>query len=325
MITLLLSSAGRRVELINCFREDARALGLELRVIAADAAPDWSAACQVADASFAIPRCDHPDFIPRLLELCAQQKVDLLVPTIDPELLPLAQHRRYFAERGTRVVISALTEVIIARDKLRTAAFLSEAGLPSPRSVRLKDLLGDDTALQFPVILKRIDGSSSIGLHEATNISEVRRLDLDPTHYLAQEKWIGREYTINLFFDRQGHLRSAVPHWRSATRGGEVSKGRTERVPALTQLAKRLGKAMPGAEGALCFQAIVTSDNQVTIFEINARFGGGFPLAHRAGAPFSRWLLEEAAGLPLTANDNWTEGVTLLRYDAAVFLPPLTP
>ena len=58
------------------------------------------------------------------------------------------------------------------------------------------------------------------------------------------------------------------------------------------------------------------------VFEINARFGGGFPLTHRAGARFTRWLLEEAAGLLSTAHNDWQEGVTMLRYDAAVFVPP---
>jgi hypothetical protein len=31
-------------------------------------------------------------------------------------------------------------------------------------------------------------------------------------------------------------------------------------------------------------------------------------------------LLEEAAGLPLSADDNWQSGVQMLRYDAAIFL-----
>jgi carbamoyl-phosphate synthase large subunit len=55
------------------------------------------------------------------------------------------------------------------------------------------------------------------------------------------------------------------------------------------------------------------------LFEINARFGGGFPLAHNAGAYFTRWLLEEAAGHSSDANNNWRSGVRMLRYDAAVF------
>jgi len=318
-LTILLSSAGRRVELINCFREDARALGIELRVVAADSNPLLSAACQLADTSIAVPRCDRDDFIPRVREICAAEQVDLLVPTIDPELVPLARERAAFEAAGTRVVVSSLETVAIARDKLRTAAFLAEAGIPAPRSVALAELLAGRSALAFPIILKRIDGSSSIGVHEAHDIGAVRQLDLDAARYLAQEKWTGREYTINVFFDRAGRLRAAVPHWRCETRAGEVSKGRTERVPVLLELAARLGSVLPGAEGPLCFQSMITRSGDAMIFEINARFCGGFPLAHRAGARFSRWLLEEAANLPSSAADIWQDGLTMLRYDAAVF------
>jgi carbamoyl-phosphate synthase large subunit len=319
-LTVLISSAGRRVELINCFRDDARALGVDLRVLAADCEPVLSAACQLADESFAVPRCDRDEFVPRLFELCLREGVDLLVPTIDPELAPLARARGTFAAIGTRVVVSSAETVALARDKLQTAAFLARAGLPAPASVPLAELLARGDALKFPVILKRIDGSSSIGLHEADDLDAVRRLELEPARYLAQEKWVGREYTVNVFFDRAGRLRAAVPHWRCATRAGEVSKGRTERVPLLLELAERLGAVLPGAEGPLCFQSIVTAGGDAMIFELNARFGGGFPLAHRAGARFSRWLLEEAAGRPCSADDEWQEGLTMLRYDAAVFL-----
>jgi carbamoyl-phosphate synthase large subunit len=55
------------------------------------------------------------------------------------------------------------------------------------------------------------------------------------------------------------------------------------------------------------------------VFEINARFGGGYPLAHHAGATFARWLLEEAVGLEPTCHNDWRDGVRMLRYDAALF------
>jgi len=318
-LTVLFSSAGRRVELINCFRKDARALNCGLRVVATDMRPELSAACAAADASWAVPRCDTREFVPRLLAICAEEKVDLLIPTIDPELLPLARARAEFAANGTRVVVSDAMLVEVARDKIRTAAALAQAGLPVPRTAPLGELLAESTRLEYPVILKRIDGSSSVGLHEATQLDEVRGLGLDTATYLAQEKWPGREYTVNLFFDRAGRMQCAVPHWRIETRAGEVSKGRTERLPLLMDLAERLGGALPGAAGPLCFQAMVTPAGQGAVFEINARFGGGYPLAHRAGATFSRWLLEEAAGLASSATNAWQDGLTMLRYDAAVF------
>jgi carbamoyl-phosphate synthase large subunit len=102
-------------------------------------------------------------------------------------------------------------------------------------------------------------------------------------------------------------------------RAGEVSKGRTERLPALMDVAQRMATVLPRCRGAMCFQAIVSAQGEIAVFEINARFGGGYPLAHAAGATFSRWLLQEAMGAESFASDVWREGVTMLRYDAAVF------
>jgi carbamoyl-phosphate synthase large subunit len=291
-----------------------------LRVLATDCDPAMSSACQSADLAFAVPRCADPDFIPRLLEISVTESVDLIIPTIDSELLPLAEARLRFEAIGTRVAVSDPETVAMARNKLATADFLVRHGISSPRSKPLAALIADPGALRFPVMLKIIDGSSSIGLREAVRIDEVFDPRLDHARYLAQEKWVGEEYTVNLFFDHSGRCRATVPHRRCAVRAGEVSKGVTVRHPVLADFAARLAHALPGARGALCFQSIITPDGDGVVFEINARFGGGYPLSHRAGARFSRWILEEVAGLPCSAHDDWEELLMMLRYDAAVFV-----
>jgi carbamoyl-phosphate synthase large subunit len=130
---------------------------------------------------------------------------------------------------------------------------------------------------------------------------------------------MGEEHTVNMFFDMRGQLRAVVPHLRIETRAGEVSKAETVRDSQLTAIGWRLGAILEGARGVLCFQTMRRATGEPVVFEINARFGGGYPIAHRAGACFSKWLLEETADLPSSANDDWKSGVRMLRYDAAVF------
>lgn len=370
--TLLVSSAGRRVELIQCFRQSAADLGLAVRIVAADLNPAMSSACQVADAAFAVPACKRPDFIPQLLRLCAQEQVRLLVPTIDTELEILAAHKLDFAKIGTRVVISDPVVVQITRNKLATARFLAANNLPAPRTAALADFLAAPQEWRWPVILKPVNGSSTIGVFRLdspdaallpvsgpSNVTPSRlggrrsdsgsplpagwhsQLSALPADYLVQEFWPGQEYTVHLYFDERGQLRCAIPYRRCEVRAGEVSKAITEKVPVLDELAQKLATAIssafdvccssPPAEfspsqpalakafGPLCFQAIVAPDGQVAMLEINARFGGGYPLCHQAGAWFSRWVMEESLGLACTAHNEWRAGVAMLRYDAAVF------
>lgn len=319
MTTVLISSAGRRVELLQCLRAAASSLGLEHKVLAVDLAPSLSSACAVADAARAVPRADDPEYAPALLRLCAEHGVKLVVPTIDTELPVFAAESGRFAAAGVHVVISSVDAVAIARDKLRTAAVLSAAGVPTPATAKLGDVLEGTASVPFPMVLKRIDGSRSIGLHYVDSIASARALHLEAAVYVAQERCVGPEYTVNCYVDQAGVLRAAVPHRRIEVRDGEVSKGVTERRADLTTIAKQIVAAIPGLRGPFCFQAILTKTGP-KVFEINARFGGGYPLAHAAGACFAKWLLEEALGLPCTANDTWQDGLLMLRHDMSVFV-----
>jgi carbamoyl-phosphate synthase large subunit len=317
-LTILVSSAGRRVALIESFRESAAALGLELTVVATDLNPEMSAACQIADLACPVPHCDSPEFPDQLLAICRDRGVDLVVPTIDTELSVLSHSAGRFRARGIEISVPSPEVVSLSRDKLRTAQFLARQGMAAPRSAALAEAIMEPTSWRWPLIVRPRGGSSSIGVHVVRSPEELVGLGL-PADCFAQELVRGQEYTVNLFFDRAGALRCAIPHLRCEIRAGEVAKGITRRHDGLEEIAWRLGGALAGARGALCLQAMIDAAGEPWVFELNSRFGGGYPLAHRAGATFARWLLEEIAGLPVSAHNDWQEGILMLRYDQAVF------
>ena len=315
-LTLLVSSAGRRVELLQAFRAAAQDLGIALKVFASDLDPDMSAACRLADARFAVPRADSADYIPAMLAACEQHGIDLVVPTIDTELEALSEAVDRFAAIGTRIAVSAPDFVAMARDKAKTAEALAAAGLPTPRTASLAGVRADPAGWTFPVMVKPNHGSAGRSISVAQSPADLPTVEPEPL--IVQELLVGAEYTINMFFDAAGTARCVIPHRRIRTRAGEVEKGVTERRTDLCTIGWQLAERFEGVRGTICFQAIVTERGPF-VFEINARFGGGYPLAHEAGAQCAKWLLEEVAGLPSTAHDGWEEGVTMLRYDAAVF------
>ena len=237
-----------------------------------------------------------------MLELCRKEGVALLVPTIDPELAVLSRHSAQFAAVGTRVVVPAPGVVALANDKLATAAQLLAAGIPTPKSLTLAEYLRDPAQLRQPVIAKPLGGSASVGILRPQRPEELIQLkgraDMMVQEICSAGRGIHRERILR---PSTGKLRCAVPHERVEVRSGEVSKGITRRRPALEEAAGKLAQALPGVAGPLCFQAVVTASGEFAVFEINARFGGGYPLAHRAGARFSQWLLEETAGRSLSA------------------------
>lgn len=320
-ITLLMTSAGRRGELVNLFHADAQSLGLDLSILGADMNPALSAACQIADKSFKVPSCGDETYISRLLEICEQERVDLLVPLIDTELAVLAAQKARFEKLGMRVVISDPKTIAICRDKLITARYLDELGIPTPRTHLASQLnRAQMRDWPYPLFAKPRAGSSSKGIMEINSWADIKALPNEDDRYIVQTMLRGREYTVNVFVNAAGEYVTSVPHLRLEIRAGEVSKGETRNIAALREISKKLVKGLPGLSGPFCFQAIEDERTQTfTLFEINPRFGGGFPLAHRAGATFSKWLLEEVSGSASSAGDNWTDGLVMLRYDTAVF------
>jgi len=317
---ILISSAGRRVALMDAFRADLAVLGLEGRVLAndmSDLCPAWHS----SDGSYLVPACSAPDYIERMLAICAAQEVRLLVPTIDPELPVLGAHREKFAAIGTTLHCSADATLKIGGDKISTHRWLREAGLPTVEQANPDEVLAAPQSWAWPLLIKPVNGSSSRGVRTVATPEELA-LATGSEPYLVQSLASGEEYTVSCYVDRSGKGRCAVPRMRLETRAGEVSKGMTFRHEGLEDLALRACESLPGAWGAMNIQIFLDrATGAMNIIELNPRFGGGFPLAWQAGARYPRWLIEECLGRPPEASaDCWEDGLVMLRWDAALFV-----
>ena len=182
--------------------------------------------------------------------------------------------------------------------------------------------VGDDPASwPFPLVVKPRFGSAAHGVAivgDTTALEVAARVG----EVVVETVAAGTEHTIDVLVDRAGACVCAVPRRRIEVRAGEVSKAITVRSATLERLAADVSAALPGPFGALTIQVFVDeASGQLAIIELNARFGGGYPLSREAGADFPRWMLEDLVGLPSTATaDGWRDGLVMLRYDAAVFV-----
>jgi sugar O-acyltransferase (sialic acid O-acetyltransferase NeuD family) len=320
-LTIMLSAAGRRVALMHLLRQSASELGFKPRLLATDLTRR-SAAMHLADVSRTVRRYTDPGCIDEMLNLCRELNVKLIVPTIDPELTFYAEHRDCFTAIGTHVMVSSAPTINICNDKRATHAWYCTEKFPTMPQVDAHLLLAGQAGWSFPLFIKPRGGSASVGARVVRDLEELRR-SIGDDEYVAQHVAPGVEYTIDVYVDRSGKCRCAVPRLRIETRGGEVSKAMTLRCEPVEQLARQVAERLPGGHGVLNIQVFYDQPTgQINVIEINPRFGGGYPLTHEAGAPMTRWILEEMLGLPLTArNDLWTDQLVMLRFDEAVFLP----
>ena len=153
---ILILSAGRRVELVQDFQTEAARFSDGIGVFATDLNPHMSSACHVADRTFSVPRIDAAEYIDSIFELAKQHDIGLIVPTIDTELLKLAEARDRFEAEGIHIVISDAKLITLCRDKRLTSGLFAQYSIRSPE-------IYERDRLVFPCFTKPYDGSRAIG------------------------------------------------------------------------------------------------------------------------------------------------------------------
>lgn len=315
-MNILLTSVGRRVELLKAFRESMLRSGTTGKIITTDLKRNAPASF-LADTAEIVPRVDDPHYIDRLLDICDRHQIDLLIPLIDTELNLLSLHEQRFRDRGVTVLISSAAVNDICYGKKKTGLFFQTIGIKAPKIYQLDEVRDRD----FPVIIKPNQGSASVGVHQIKNRAELNFFANYIEDPIIQELISGDEYTIDVLVNFQGKAISIVPRLRLETRAGETSKGTTVKNPALIAAAKYIVESLPGAIGCVTVQCFLQPNGEIVSIEINPRFGGGYPLAYRAGADFPLWLFQLCAGKnPQVAIDQWEDGLSMLRYDDAIFV-----
>ena len=288
------------------------------KIVTTDYRSDAPAAF-VADIHERVPPIHAEDYLERLKTICQQHHIQLIVPLIDPELYLLSVHKQDLEAIGAMPLVCSAQTNAICIDKRKTGAFLASIGVQTPKILTATDLT-DGANLEFPLLVKPADGSSSVGVTIINNWKELMFFKDYIPNAIVQEFVQGQEYTLDILVNLQGQVCSVVPRLRMATRAGEISKGMTVKYPQIIAEGEKIVNALPGALGCVTVQCFLQPDRQLKFIEINPRFGGGIPLSIQAGAHFPRWIIEMMMGrCPDMGLDRWQEGIVMLRYDDAIF------
>jgi carbamoyl-phosphate synthase large subunit len=254
----------------------------------------------------------------RLLDWCVRERVKLVVPSRHDDLPMLARIAEVLAAAGVALAVSAPESIDLCLDKVASHAWLRAHEIPAPEQTTAALLATSPLAGRFPLIAKHPRGSGSRQVRVCRSPADLVGV---PPEWILQSMAPGVEYTVNTYATRDGRCLCEIPHERLLTGDGEVVRGRTARIPALMDLARRITETLPGARGPLNIQVFWDADTRTaTVIEINPRFGGGYPLAHEAGGRFAEWLLAEYLdGRTLPRLESWEDGLMMVRYREAKF------
>jgi carbamoyl-phosphate synthase large subunit len=319
-LNILFTCIGRRVSLQRAFRAAAKSLGLNCSIFGTETT-ELSSALQLCDKAFVVHPVTHRQYIPQLLAIVKSHHIGLLVPTVDLDLKVLAANRQKFEALGCRVLVSKLSVINICQDKRKTYRFLIENGFDSPLTLSPREILSK-RRFNGPYFMKPWDGYAGRGNAVIEDRRDLEFYTEKIPNPICQELVRGQEVTCDAYVDFDMKVRCIVPRLRLEVRSGEVSKARIVKNKRIMKLTKSLVEKLGAGPGVITIQLFRTSDKKIKFIEINPRFGGGVPLSIKAGANFPKWILQQLTGRkPRIIFDGFEDGLTMLRYDAEVWLP----
>ena len=265
-----------------------------------------------------LPAGNDPSFVPTVLEICRAWGIDVLVPTVDSELVKLAQARTDFAEIGVKLLLAGENTLVLCVDKL---ALLEKCRTVTSvgRFARFdSDFNPDDWT--YPLILKPRSGAGSRGIEFITKPEEFAGHKRDGT-LMVQEYLPGEEYSVDVLCAGSGEVIAAVPRLRMKVDSGIAVTGRTLHDAELESAARVVANAIE-----LTYVANIqfrrNHQGTPTLLEVNPRFPGTMPLTVKSGVNMPLRSLLDVLGRNRDSSALDFEDIGVVRYWEERFVSP---
>ena len=231
-----------------------------------------------------------------------ERNIDFIVPVSEHEL-------RLFAKGNVeksiadKLIMASQKALEIGFDKLKTAEFLKERGLPSPETQKLEDA-GKLTG--YPVIAKSRTGSGSSKIEIVQNEETLLLMKKTNPEFIIQEYLDGTkgEFTCGLFRSKKGEIRNII--FKRELHGSYSGYGEVVKDKEIEMLLHSMAEELD-LIGSINVQLRITSKGP-TVFEINPRFSSTVRFRDLMGFKDVEWSIQDKMGLPLSEYSDVPEG-----------------
>lgn len=288
-----------------------------VELVAADMDP-WAAGLYLLppSARTLVPAGGDPAFAAAVRSLCRELRIDVVIPTVDAELRPLAQARTEFASAGTELLLAPDPALAVTLDKLLLARRCARS-VRVPRTEPLTQT--DPGSWEYPVIVKPRRGSGSRDISAVPTRAGLAAFPAQDG-FLVQEHLPGEEYSIDVLADAAGRVVAAVPRIRVRVDSGVSVAGRTMHDAELEEFGARV-VAATGVTYVANVQCRRDRAGQPALLEVNPRVPGTLPLTVASGIDMPRLALDSLRGRPLPAHADFRE-IAMVRYLDERFIQP---
>lgn len=340
-INILITGGGApgAAGIINCLQQE-KIFSLTV----ADANPE-AIGKHLNSKFYQIPFATSPNFVESVLSICLKNKIDIVLPLVTKELLPLAYQKRQFELAGVRLLISSAESLEIANNKSRLYQFLEWRGLPVPafRVVetfeQFRKAIEDLGYPEKQVCFKPSISNGSRGFRIVTN--QVNELDLlfnhkpSNTHIryseaerilssggfpelLISEYLPGNEYSVDCLANH-GEPIIILPRIRKKIVNGISVEGEFVKEENIINYCKQIIKELQ-LHGNIGIQVKQSTSGHFLILEINPRVQGAISTAMGAGLNLPALAIKNELGIDISSQEleiKW--GTCFSRYWKEIF------
>lgn len=268
----------------------------DVEVFMADMDP-YSTGLYLVDKEYRclLPHGQDEHYSVALLRHCEARNIDVVIPTVDCEMQPIARFKDEFDKAGVQLVMSPLPALDICVDKFSLMEKLQYTVELAPYGLFDQNFQHENW--NFPFVIKPRSGSGSRNIHVVNSEADLKRIPRDGS-YMAQELLPGAEYSVDVYVNRDNHVIASVIRERIKVDSGIAVISKTVIDKEISQLAAKIAQAV-GIRYVANIQFKRDGSGEPKLLEINPRFPGTMSLTVAAGINMPEMCLQEMQNQPL--------------------------
>lgn len=256
-----------------------------------------------ADKFILMPSVKDLNLWIKIKQLLSQNKVDVVLPSLDETLEGWSLRVEEFSDMGVRVITSQYDTIRICQDKWLTYKFFQENCIPTA-ATSLEQI--------YPLVKPRL-GRGGVGV-QVTN----DKVSMDGM--ISQELLGGQEFTVDVFCDFLHNPVYILPRKRLGVKDGKSTGGIVENVPLISTWVEKICSKLKFL-GPINIQCFLNNEGRVSFTEINPRVGGGMALAFAASENWIDLIVDNIINHKEVVPKPIKYGLQMKRFYAEIFIP----
>ena len=244
---------------------------------------------------------NNKNFISNIKNIIKKLKIDILVPSVDEELVKLSDLKNNKNE--IKIIIPNKIFIKKMINKYDCFDYLKNKNIKIPETF----YYDKNKSIKFPVIAKPTIGRGSRSVEKLNNKQEIENYNkIKKKNFIIQKFIEGREYTVFVFSIKKENILDIIPV-KVLKKKGITIVGISEKNKKIESYVRNFDNKFD-ANGPYNLQCIQKKNGEVFLIEINPRISTTFCLILKSGFNFKKFIN------PLSKNKILIKKVKLERY-----------